>query len=145
MEPKRYRIGELSEIAQVSKRTVHYYIARGLLPSPEGSGLGTLYSDEHLYRIQLIRKWQTQYLPLEEIKTRINALSLEDIKEMLSNNESMQRLPRVHDSHPAPQGISYQRIVLCPDLEIHYSPKNSKASKWAEEISAWFLKHQKEG
>ena len=63
MEPKRYRIGELSEIAQVSKRTVHYYIARGLLPSPEGSGLGTLYSDEHLYRIQLIRKWQTQYLP----------------------------------------------------------------------------------
>jgi len=145
MKSKQYRISELAEIAQVSKRTVHYYIARGLLPSPEGSGLGTLYSDEHLFRILLIRKWQTQYLPLEEIKSRINALSLEDIQKILTNNESIQPLPKVCDSHPAPHGISYQRIVLCPDLEIHYSPENSKASKWAEEISAWFLKHQKEG
>ena len=53
MASAEYRIGELAEKAGVTRRTIHYYIGRGLLPASQGSGLGTTYSDEHLYRICL--------------------------------------------------------------------------------------------
>lgn len=145
MKPQRYRIGELAETAQVSKRTVHYYIARGLLPSPEGSGLGTFYSDEHLFRIQLIRRWQDQYLPLEEIKSRILPLSLAEVKDWLARNEAIQPLPSPQKPTHHLQGRSYQRIMLGNDLEIHFSPDNPKAKKMAEEILVWVTNQQKEG
>lgn len=43
MASEQYRIGELAEKAGVTKRTIHYYMGRGLLPAPQGTGLGTTY------------------------------------------------------------------------------------------------------
>ena len=38
------------------KRTIHYYISKGLLLPPEGSGVNSVYNDEHLNRLLLIKK-----------------------------------------------------------------------------------------
>ena len=43
-------LAELTEAADVSVRTVRYYIAEGLLPPPEGSGPGSAYARGHLDR-----------------------------------------------------------------------------------------------
>ena len=53
-----YKVSELAEKAGVTKRTIHYYISKGLLLPPEGSGVNSVYNDEHLNRILLIKKKQ---------------------------------------------------------------------------------------
>ena len=92
MDINRYRISELAEKAGVTKRTIHYYMGRGLLPSPDGAGLGTTYSDEHLYRVMLIKKLQDTYLPLDEIKKRMAGMSLEDVRSSLEGGTTQMRV-----------------------------------------------------
>ena len=55
-----YKISELANKAGVTKRTIHYYISKGLLLPPEGNGVNSLYNDEHLQRILLIKKLQAK-------------------------------------------------------------------------------------
>lgn len=64
---------ELSDRADVTPRTVRYYIAQGLLPPAEGAGPGASYTDEHLRRLQAIKVFQAQYLPLAEIRQRLSS------------------------------------------------------------------------
>ena len=142
---QQYRTSELAEKAQVSKRTVHYYIARGLLPSPEGSGLGTLYSDDHLFRIQLIRKWQSQFLPLEVIKSRITSMTLAEVKRSLETRGGRIPMPFPATSPGKLGGSRYQRICLEKGLELHFWEDNPEAKKSAEEIVVWFSNQKKEG
>ena len=66
-----YKVSELADKAGVTKRTIHYYISKGLLLPPEGSGVNSLYNDEHLERILLIKKLQAEYMPLNKIREYI--------------------------------------------------------------------------
>lgn len=61
-------LAELANRAGVSPRTIRYYIQEGLLPSPETKGPGAHYGQEHLDRLQIIKRLQQQYLPLVEIR-----------------------------------------------------------------------------
>lgn len=63
-----YKVSELAEKAGVTKRTIHYYISKGLLLPPEGSGVNSVYNDEHLNRLLLIKKLQSEYMPLNKNK-----------------------------------------------------------------------------
>lgn len=47
---------ELTAAADVSVRTVRYYIGEGLLPPPEGAGPGSSYGRGHLDRLRLIQR-----------------------------------------------------------------------------------------
>ena len=40
-----YKVSELAEKAGVTKRTIHYYISKGLLLPPEGSGVNSVYAE----------------------------------------------------------------------------------------------------
>ena len=82
---EKYRIGELAQKAGVTNRTVHYYVGRGLLPPPEGAGVGTTYREEHLLRLRLIKKLQEQYLPLEKIKEIISGMNVEEVEQALGD------------------------------------------------------------
>lgn len=69
---KKYRIGELAQIAQVTKRTVDYYTNLGLL-APVRSCSNYRYYDEHaLKRLQLIVLCKQQRLALSDIKSRLD-------------------------------------------------------------------------
>jgi len=68
-------IAELAEQAGVTPRTVRYYVAEGLLPSPGGSGQQRTYSREHLLRLRAIKRLKDAYLPLEEIRRWLKGLS----------------------------------------------------------------------
>jgi DNA-binding transcriptional MerR regulator len=67
-----YSIGSLADAAGVSRRTVHFYVQRQLLPPPEGLGRGALYTDEHLARLLEIKAWQEEGIPLEAIHARLH-------------------------------------------------------------------------
>jgi DNA-binding transcriptional MerR regulator len=136
MDNSRYRIGELAEKAGVTRRTIHYYMGRGLLPPSEGEGLGTTYSDEHLYRIILIKKLQDSFLPLEEIKRMLSGMDLEEVRQEIDKkqvsfkaeeNRAMYRPDLV-------PGSPYRRLAAGMGVEIHFPSDNEKAAWLAEKL-----------
>lgn len=66
--PPVYNIETLAKKADVTIRTIHFYVQRGLLPRPEGGGRGHYYTDVHLERLKQIQKWREQGVPLEKMK-----------------------------------------------------------------------------
>ena len=69
-----YSLGDLARLADVTPRTVRYYVAQGLLPSPDAAGPATRYGEGHLARLRLIRRLQREHLPLAEIRVRLERM-----------------------------------------------------------------------
>jgi len=67
-KPPYFNIDTLARKNRLTRRTIRYYIQRGLLPRPEGGGRGHYYTDEHQRRLDLIQKWSRQGVPLEKIR-----------------------------------------------------------------------------
>ena len=44
-----YTIGELADLADVTPRTIRYYVAQGLLASPAGAGPGARYDEDRTF------------------------------------------------------------------------------------------------
>ncbi|MDP8910091.1 MAG: MerR family transcriptional regulator [Chloroflexota bacterium] len=78
-----YTIGELAQAAGVTTRTIRYYSAEGLLPPPDTRGKFAGYGDAHLHRLQLIGRLKAAYLPLQEIRARLERLSPEEVARLL--------------------------------------------------------------
>lgn len=77
---ERFSLAELTEASGVSVRTVRYYIAEGLLPPPVGSGPKAYYTRDHLDRLTLIGHYRANYLPLKEIRRRLEGMSSAEIR-----------------------------------------------------------------
>ena len=54
-------------MAQVSRRTVHYYVQRGLIDPPAGRGRGSGYTQKHVGQIAKVVSLQRNGLSLDEI------------------------------------------------------------------------------
>ncbi|MFV8749839.1 MerR family transcriptional regulator [Nannocystaceae bacterium ST9] len=65
-----YRMKDLCELTGLDRQTVHFYIAKGLVPEGHKTGRNmAYYGAEHLERIRLIRELQHQrFLPLDAIR-----------------------------------------------------------------------------
>src|SRR5829696_5916655 len=85
---ERLTLSELTATADVSVRTVRYYIAEGLLPPPEGSGPGSAYTPGHLDRLRLIQRLKEAYLPLKEIRRRLSGLSDDEVRRLLAADDN---------------------------------------------------------
>ena len=66
-----FGIAELAERGGVNRRTVRYYVQRGLLPAPTGTGRGPHYTGRHLAVLLQIRAWQEANISLDEIAARL--------------------------------------------------------------------------
>lgn len=141
-----YKISELAEKAEVTKRTIHYYISKGLIPPANGSGVASTYDEEHLLKLLLIKQLQDQYLPLERIRELVSGLDVETTRNRLAGETAIPTIPGnvgipaqpspreaqslVDDAdQSAPQidtlptiknARTYLRIVLGFDIELHY-------------------------
>ena len=117
-----YKVSELADKAGVTKRTIHYYISKGLLLPPEGSGVNSLYNDEHLQRILLIKKLQAEYMPLNKIREYI----LENPKEEVTQDVKEIKTSVVKNEA---QEI-YIRENICNIFELNYSLENGEKYKY---------------
>jgi len=72
-------LADLARLADVTPRTVRYYVAQGLLPSPGRAGPGSRYLESTLPRLRLIREMQRSHLPLAEIRTRLAGVTDDEI------------------------------------------------------------------
>lgn len=75
----RYGIGELAELAGVSRRTVHFYVQQGLLEPPIGRGRGSHYTAAHLEQLRRVLLLQRQGMPLR----RIQDMSIDERSQVL--------------------------------------------------------------
>ncbi|QMV43875.1 MerR family transcriptional regulator [Cohnella cholangitidis] len=74
--PRLYRIGEISNLAGISPRTIDYYTGLGLLaPAKRSTGNYRLYDDETLTRIRRIEQLKAQKYSLEEIREQFASVS----------------------------------------------------------------------
>jgi DNA-binding transcriptional MerR regulator len=105
---ERYSIGELSELTGLSRRTIHYYVQRGLLPPPEGGGRGHYYTPGHVERIRRIRAWQEEGRSLEEIGAALNH-GVEDWS-------TVAQPPRPDWRQPGP--VLWMRLPVAPGVEL---------------------------
>lgn len=87
-EEKRLSLAQLTEAAGVSVRTVRYYIAEGLLPPPLGSGPASFYTPAHLQRLQVIGRLKEAYLPLKEIRRRLDGVEDAELPGLLALDEA---------------------------------------------------------
>lgn len=134
-----YKVSELAEKAGVTKRTIHYYISKGLLLPPEGSGVNSVYNDEHLNRLLLIKKLQAEYMPLNKIREYILENPTEKVREYSSKDadeKSMLKLQEETSEYNSEKiKISgngkeiYIRENVCDIFEMNYSQENGEKYK----------------
>lgn len=69
---RKYSIGEISEMTGLSRRTIRYYLQRGLIPPPLGAGRGRYYTRDHLARLKKIIGLQAGGMFLDEISRHLD-------------------------------------------------------------------------
>jgi DNA-binding transcriptional MerR regulator len=98
-ESEQLGIVEIAQRAGVTPRTVRYYVTEGLVPPPSGAGPHRFYSAEHLLRLQAIQRLKEIYLPLSEIRRRLEGLSPGEL-EKLASGTAAQPMPSGPDYPP---------------------------------------------
>jgi DNA-binding transcriptional MerR regulator len=106
-DPVRYAIGDLAELASVSRRTVRYYVQEGLLPAPLGVGRGNHYGREHLDRLLRVKALQEAGRTLGEIRS--------DLREDAHGDDRPEELP----AQSTVERTLWRRLSLAPGVEMH--------------------------
>jgi DNA-binding transcriptional MerR regulator len=148
-------ISELAERAGVSLRTVRYYVSEGLLPPPGGSRADPVYTYEHLLRLKAIRRLKVQYLPLTEVRNRLEGMSLAELEQLVASLPQEPRkgsaadflasimpeglvvrdlpAPSRRERERSPRGEAkagghqvWHRVALAPGVELHYQPTGDR-------------------
>jgi DNA-binding transcriptional MerR regulator len=65
---RTFSLDELCVLVEMNKRKVRFYIQKGLLDRPDGTGKGAFYTHQHLEQLLAIRKWKDAGLSLERIQ-----------------------------------------------------------------------------
>jgi DNA-binding transcriptional MerR regulator len=139
-----YKIDELALEAQVSARTIRYYVQRGLLPAPAFHGKDTTYDKGHVLRLQVIKKLQQFHMPLDEIQARIGGASEDELERMLGSgpkgaqgNGRGYRFPGREEPRESKGAERWERIYLKGGLELHLrSDAGPEARRVALEIQS---------
>jgi DNA-binding transcriptional MerR regulator len=120
-----FTLAELARQAEVSARTVRYYIQRGILRAPEFRGPDTHYDDGHLLALRAIRVLQAAYWPLDAIASALQAKSPEQLRAIAAGQLPPVAAParpreRASRSVPAPIPAAKrgQRFWLADGLEL---------------------------
>ena len=108
-----YSIGDLASAAGRSRRTLHFYVQRELLPPPDGRGRGARYTAEHLARLLQIKTLQEKGVPLEEIKVLLPGPPANAVR-----GAGRPRVSRRQEAASLP-GSSWFRQPLVAGYELH--------------------------
>jgi DNA-binding transcriptional MerR regulator len=104
-EDARYTLTELADLAGVTRRTVRYYLAQGLLPAVGASGPGAKYDDAHLARLRLIRRLQAQHLPLADIRRQLESIDDATVQTLVAEPEP---------AAPPDSALDYVQRLMAP-------------------------------
>ena len=117
--PKIFSLEELCTLVEMNKRKVRFYIQKGLVDRPDGTGKGAHYSHRHLEQLLAIRKWKDAGVSLERIQEL-----LEDTGQMAAAG-SLIPPPR-----PKQRGSVevWSHLHIDDGVELHIEPQRSGLS-----------------
>ena len=140
----KYTISDVMTKTGISKRTVHYYIARGLIPPAMRDGDGFYYTNEHITRIEYIRWLADKHISLQGIAYQMQDKTLAQLEaDMRADTPVGDYFNVVKEQKiPAP----YLRVDVLPGLEMHMSADVYDRLKYKMDILiAYIQKLSKEG
>ncbi|KEK17409.1 MerR family transcriptional regulator [Bacillus manliponensis] len=79
-----YRIGQLADMAHVSKRTIDYYTNLGILKAERSQSNYRYYDEAAVETLHFIEKCKEMHMPLSEIKDRIEEKKQINVNEYVS-------------------------------------------------------------
>ena len=134
----------------ITPRTIRYYIAEGVLRRPDKRGE---FSQAHFDRLRLILQLKQAFLPISEIREKLELLSDSDVTAELERYETRGKppapnlaaeytqrllawrnqpddeakpLPLLSTPLPGAKTETWERITLTPHIEIHVRQPLSK-------------------
>ncbi len=70
-------IADLCSLTGLTRRTIRYYIQRGLVDKPHGTKKGAWYTERHVGQLKAIKDFQDKNLSLEDIGRRVRTTQAE--------------------------------------------------------------------
>ena len=70
----RLTLDKITALTGFTKRTVRFYIQKGLVDRPEGETRAAFYTDAHLRQLLEIKRWQAAGLSLERIRELLHGM-----------------------------------------------------------------------
>ena len=122
-DPAKLTLADLAQRTGESRRTIRYYIQRGLLPPPHGAKRGAWYDEEHENRLRRIQHLKSGGLSLEAISRILSHDGDSYSYEMLDLPHYSLSVPRARmasrgPSQPKPQTVTATHIRLDEGLEL---------------------------
>jgi len=118
-QEEKLAIDKLCKLVGMNKRTVRYYIQRGFVDRPEGTGKGAYYTRAQLQQLLSIRKWKDA------------GLSLERIQEILADEKDAYKPGKLVPLPPIKKQGSvevWSHLYVDDGVELHIEPKRAGLS-----------------
>jgi DNA-binding transcriptional MerR regulator len=103
-------IEELAERTGTPVRTIRFYIAERLLPSPGTRGREASYSEEHLLRLMLVRRLSERGQRLAQIRAYLEGLTLDELRALLAEDERAAAALEAAARAPSPRAYVEQLL-----------------------------------
>lgn len=113
---KTFTMEELCSLVDMSKRKIRFYIQKGLVDSPQGTGKGAYYTYRNLEQLLSIRKWKAAGLTLERIQDLLENETQETGSGTL--------VPPPRPKQPGSIEV-WSHLLISDGIELHIEPTRS--------------------
>ena len=113
---KTFSLEELCGLVDMSKRKIRFYIQKGLVDSPHGTGKGAYYTHRNLEQLLTIRKWKEAGLTLERIQDLLESEKRE--------TDSGTLVPPPRPKQPGSIEV-WSHLLISDGIELHIEPNRS--------------------
>jgi len=134
-----YSLTDLAKLANVTPRTIRFYISQGLLPSPEQQGPRTTYTDEHLERLLAIKRLQAAHLPLADIRRQFHAAAPDEFARLAEAAAPAQStaVDYIHEILARRPAATTPSAPSMPALQANIPPQPAPPAPPEPERSQW--------
>lgn len=113
---KTFSLEELCSLVDMSKRKIRFYIQKGLVDSPKGTGKGAYYTHRNLEQLLTVRKWKEAGLTLDRIQDLLESESQE--------TDSGTPVPPPRPKQPGSIEV-WSHLLISDGIELHVEPNRS--------------------
>jgi len=127
MNAENYDIQELVQATGIPRRTIYFYVQQGVLPPPQGAGLGAYYTEDHLLRLRLIPVLRQQGLRLDEIRSHFSKVDTEQMRQQLISSQQ-----RATEAQVKERAVSSIHVPNIADPVLPVPPLPGAPARWGE-------------
>jgi DNA-binding transcriptional MerR regulator len=80
MEDRQYTIQEICDQTGLPRRTIHFYTQQGIIPPPQGAGVGSYYTEMHLLKLRLVPLFRQDGLRLDQIRKKLETTPIYELQ-----------------------------------------------------------------